>query len=430
MVRCDEVTSIVGRTGGKGLWLILSRNEIVETGSHVKDHWLASPPDDGLIIFLNASDRESFGEDAIATLRRADRGRPQFYLLLARSTPPEIGARVDEEVFSYACSLSVYRSICGFYHHSASFSAYQAAYAVLYQHGAQVEFRCFQFPDPVTALESCSDQSATCEWIIPHKGSIEHLCACLDSVSVAATDQDVASLCFDEEITERHFYVISQFPHFQYFRSHPSGNGPYVSRERLCQASKADYMIFQDSDDVSCFDRRALLLHNMTVRELDWVGCHELRVDEMSEKVIAVRFPYDVMRALDTRLGHPLLFPTSMIRRSALLRAGGFSTHRQFGSDTEFLLRAFIHRLKIGNVDEFLYIRRKRLNSLTTAPESALDSPIRQALDRSWKEAFVAVKSGQLALRDSALQQAHDPDYWRIEIEMMHPTQPAKLRGS
>lgn len=420
MVRNDRATAGTSSAGGQGLWLLLSQREIVDSSAHVKEEWVAWPSNDALLVFLSARDWERFGPAAVTTLREVNHCRPRFDFLLSRESPPELGVRQDDEVESYACSLSVYRLIRGLHRPAANLSAYQAGFAVLNSEVAPVELRCLQFSDPLAEPPRLNEPFPRCEWIIPHRGNIDHLSTCLDSVSIAAAERDIVSVCFDEEITERHAEITRRFPRFQYFRSRPSGYGPYVGRERLCQASRAEYLIFQDSDDVSCVGRREVLLSHLMQRELDWIGGHELRVDEVSEKVLPFRFPIDVSHALSIRAGHPLLFPTSMIRRAALLQAGGFSTHRKFGSDTEFLLRAFVNHLKIGNVDEFLYVRRKRAGSLTTAPETALDSPVRQVLDRTWKNDFAAIKRGELALPGSSLEQAHHPDYCQITIDPMH----------
>jgi hypothetical protein len=57
----------------------------------------------------------------------------------------------------------------------------------------------------------------------------------------------------------------------------------------------------------------------------------------------------------------------------------------------------------IRNVDGFLYIRRKRRGSLTTAPDTHAKSPARLRLEESWCDAFHAVRDGAVALAASAL---------------------------
>jgi hypothetical protein len=92
-----------------------------------------------------------------------------------------------------------------------------------------------------------------------------------------------------------------------------------------------------------------------------------------------VCYPLDVNQALAEKPGHPLLHPSSLVTRDLVMRLGGFATGLKFGGDTEFLLRASLVA-RIVNVPDYCYFRRKHSGSLTTSPDTGLDSPARVEL--------------------------------------------------
>ncbi|MEI9928879.1 MAG: hypothetical protein WDN44_15850 [Sphingomonas sp.] len=112
-------------------------------------------------------------------------------------------------------------------------------------------------------------------------------------------------------------------------------------------------------------------------READIVGCHELRCDELTRTVEAIRFPLDANRALAIAPGAAQLVATTVTRTDCFRRTGGFSTIRTFGADRQFQLRAH-WSARMLNVDEFLYVRRLREGSLTTAAATGMQSQVRK----------------------------------------------------
>jgi hypothetical protein len=59
--------------------------------------------------------------------------------------------------------------------------------------------------------------------------------------------------------------------------------------------------------------------------------------------------------------------------------------------------------MKIRNLDEFVYLRRKHRSALTVAPETGLAQPIRQQLSKVWLRDFEAVKRGEMRIEESSL---------------------------
>jgi hypothetical protein len=136
------------------------------------------------------------------------------------------------------------------------------------------------------------------------------------------------------------------------------------------------------------------------------IGCHELRVDEVRERAIALRFPLDVTAALRHRPSHSLLHATAMISRHGYFKAGGLSTDQIVANDTQFLFRAYFN-LRIRNCDEFLYLRRSHEHALTIHPSTGNQLPLRYELDKLWRADFEAIKQGRGSVDQSSLRPTH-----------------------
>jgi hypothetical protein len=84
------------------------------------------------------------------------------------------------------------------------------------------------------------------------------------------------------------------------------------------------------------------------------------------------------------------------------------------------MLRAFFH-LPLRNVDRFLYIRRDRWESLTNAPETGMNNPLRAARNVAWWSDFEAVKAGRLRLENSTLIAVHGCSEWKLRpLQLVH----------
>jgi hypothetical protein len=178
--------------------------------------------------------------------------------------------------------------------------------------------------------------------------------------------------------------AVAPFPEVTLLAS-PTRVGPYRLVQQVIEDTDYDYYLFQDADDWSSCDRLARLLTTAQLTGADLVGTQEIRFESTTQDWYPVHYPLDVNQALAAKPGHPLLHPSSLVRRSLVMRLGGFATGLCFGGDTEFLLRAAIVG-RIVNLPEYGYFRQKRPHSLTTAPDTGLDSPARQALLQTLKQ--------------------------------------------
>jgi len=251
--------------------------------------------------------------------------------------------------------------------------------------------------------------------VIPHQGDLNHLKSCLHHINQNISCSKNINIYFDEIISKKHIEIINSFNYFNFYKISPTNQGPYVSRNHSALNNQRDYLIFQDSDDIPTRDRYYEISQEIKEQpHIDLFGCHELRFDEIDEKVKIIRFPIDVNKALDIKASHPLFHPTSTIKNSAFKRTGYFSTNRRFGADTQYLLRAYFY-LSIKNINKFLYIRRRRKNSLTTSEKTKLKSPIRIELDRIWKSDFDSIKNKKMLISQSSIKEEITKVNYKIE---------------
>lgn len=256
-------------------------------------------------------------------------------------------------------------------------------------------------PEPPAAT---GGDDAGAEVIISHRGSSAHLRACLRSLRRQTAPVRIM-LGYDQEAA-----IETPEKDLSIYQVRPGPAGPYVLRQHFGLTSTSDYLAFQDSDDVSLPTRIRTLVSHLRSTGHDAAGCHELRLDELLQQVIARRFPLDVNRAHARGPGHAQFFPTVAISAAAFRSTGGLSSHLVFGCDLQFHLRASF-TLRMSNVDAFLYVRRRRENSLTTALATGLSSPLRNAHRDAWMADFERVRSNALNLEETSLrlQTAVDP---------------------
>lgn len=213
--------------------------------------------------------------------------------------------------------------------------------------------------------------------------------------------------------------IVAEFPSVTLLTA-PATVGPYRLVQQVIQATAYDYYLFQDADDWSFADRLAQLLATAEQTQADLIGTQELRWESAPGHLIPVHYPLDVNLALAEKPGHPLLHPTSLVRRQLVMQVGGFATGLRFGGDTEFLLRAtWVGR--ILNLPTYGYLRQKRPQSLTTDPHTGLDSPARRALLQALKHRFYE--------NHAAHHQGHPPDLTPLsqapDIPLQHHSGPA-----
>jgi hypothetical protein len=247
--------------------------------------------------------------------------------------------------------------------------------------------------------------------IMAHRGPKQFLISALRfAASAAGNSRVTVRVGLDVEDVNEYRNLAEIFPAAEFYGVEDPPVGPYVIRQNLIDRSSEHFIVFHDSDDISTNDRIARQAVESLEEDVEVVGSHELRVDELTGRVEVYRFPLDASAALalpgsteqNDRANEPLLHPTATIVRSGFVRAGGFSTDRKIANDTQFMLRAYFS-LRMRNVDSFLYIRRRHGAALTVAKQTALGTPLRHFLGSTWGADFEAVKSGKARLEETSL---------------------------
>jgi hypothetical protein len=231
--------------------------------------------------------------------------------------------------------------------------------------------------DGATADDPVLGPASSVLAVIPHLRCERWLEECLASLRCQARPPDAVVVVDDGSLRPPR-EIVARFPEVTLLRCRETV-GPYRLVQAVVEATAYDAYLFQDADDWSTRERLEVLLAEAARTGAELIGSQELRVLAGRDAILPVLYPLDVNAALAESLGHPLLHPTSLISRRLLRAVGGFATSLRFGGDTELLLRA-VHRGRAVNVPEFCYFRRHRPGSLTTAPETGLDSEARRSL--------------------------------------------------
>jgi len=321
-------------------------------------------------------------------------------VLTNRKEPPLDSVRAGEFVYSFSCRMVNFKKIVSLYPKSEFVNKnllFELLDRVFDDHSVFKKIFVRQIPIENSPKISISD----CDVVIPHRGDenlLRNALSFLDALKNLKIHVGI-----DQDITEVLSQIRKNYAHMSFYHFFPNPVGPYVIRNYLINQSTEKLIFYQDSDDIPCADRFEKIAYHMTQTACQLCGSHELRLDYFDRTVRAFRFPVNVYAALAKEPGHPLLHPTSAITRDAFYLCGRLSEERIFGNDTKFLLHSFFFLRDIRNVDEFLYIRRRRPGSLTTAPETMIGSPLRRNLLHSWNEDFVWVKAGLLSLENSSL---------------------------
>lgn len=362
---------------------------------------LAQRPEDAVFV-LNENLRAAFNE-SLACLWPEFTGKESTLIILLPHRPaPKIDPHVGKPVSSFLCSVDLFRQYLALQIDCSPQALCFALLEAIANNVLTVD-RLLVRSLPHTRVPAAPPNPPPIAVLIPHRGDPRHLEAALQYLYRAGPERlkirvglDVVDAPAYEDLAARH-------PASEFFRFHPVPVGPYVIRQALAELSCEPWLSLQDSDDLSCYDRFASLLRAMCASGCGITGSQELCLDEMRKIVFPVRYPLDPSATLAERPSHALLHASLLARRGVFFESGGLSTHYIIANDTQFLLRLFF-TTEIRNVDEFLYIRRRHAASLTNAPETVHDNPLRRRLSAEWCADFDAIKRGQLKLEDSSLR--------------------------
>jgi hypothetical protein len=340
-------------------------------------------------------------------------GESAFIALVPRQPAPRIDAFYCDPISSFLCSSEIMARLVELGIDCWAKTLCFAALRAIAEGSIEVDrllVRQIPFRQP---REHGRDDAAKA-LLLPHRGDPAYLRTALQYIEKSAGNSLTVRVGLDIEDRADYAAFPDDHPRVEFFDFSPAPVGPYVIRQELAERSPEPLLTLQDSDDLSCYDRFSALGDALAETGDGVVGSQELCLDEIRGLVQPVRYPLDGSAALAICANHALLHATLMTHRSAFFNAGGLSTNLIIASDTQFLLRAYFSG-SIRNVDEFLYIRRRHAASLTNAPETIYDNPLRRRLSGEWTDDFNAIKRGDLKMENSSLRPMRRTDPWTVE---------------
>jgi len=222
--------------------------------------------------------------------------------------------------------------------------------------------------------------------VIPHYRCEEWLDDCLASLVTQTRPLD-GIVVIDDASDDPPLGIVQRYPAVTLL--HAVRNvGPYRLVQQVIEETDYDAYLFQDADDWSAPERLDLLLRGAERCGAELIGTQEIRVFCDEPEVVPIPWPLDVHAQFEEKpTAFPLLHPTSLVSRDLVVTLGGFASGLRFSGDAEFLRRArFVSH--VANIPEYVYYRRIREGSLTTAPATNLQSPERKrVMEMLWERA-------------------------------------------
>jgi hypothetical protein len=330
-----------------------------------------------------------------------DRG-DRLVIFVPPAPPPGETARVEPATRSFLASREIFHK-ARLVEYAPPEWCFQVLKWAIAGPGRAAEVEVIHKPTPIPVARPIG----TCDAVLSHRGPERYLRACVESL-LRQSHPTRVTVGLDQKYDCRRLVgEMLNNPAVDIFQVGPSPLGPFVALHVLSRLSRADFIARHDSDDISLRRRIETLVAAAESTGAGMVGSHELQLHEILREVYPVRYPLDVsaeLRAAGVR--HQALLPTMITRKAIVDRVGGFSTNRIFGHDVAFWLTASLHA-KILNVDEFLYLRRRRASSLTMRSDIGDYSAIRTIYREQRRQHFKEVAAGRMRLEDSCLAVRH-----------------------
>jgi len=234
-------------------------------------------------------------------------------------------------------------------------------------------------PDPrPTGLRAPLHRESSVLALIPHFECEQYLDDCLAALTAQSRPLD-GIVVIDDVSTTPPIDIVRRYPGVTLLVAEEN-SGPYRLVQQVINDTDYDAYLFQDADDWSAPDRLERLLEHAEATRADMIGSQEVRIFCDEPETVPIQWPLDGNAPFAERpTAFPLLHPTTLVSRRAMMAAGGYSMGLRFGGDAEFLRRVH-HVARCVNLPGYGYYRRVRQGSLTTAPATAIGTPARKQL--------------------------------------------------
>lgn len=330
--------------------------------------------------------------DCAIARHRMPNSLPERITLLVAPAPPPTGPRVrGPEIFTFIATPGVTRSLIRtaappekwcYLAMSAALRTPEMTVDIQVVHRANEPPR----PTPVPGRT---------EAILSHRGPERFVRLAVESLRRQTDPVDISLVLDQKYPCPRLLDDAADIASVRIWQVEPHPVGPYVGFQIVGWQSNAKFLLRQDTDDLALQDRVLHLKAASAAMDAGMVGSHDINVDQLEETVRPVRYPLDVRDALEKHqtIEHQIMPRNAICTRDAFELVGGYSTTRLFGHGVEFWLRAAL-KSRVFNVDEFLYVRRRHSNSLTTNRLVGIGTPARTGIQSARATALQAIRSG------------------------------------
>jgi glycosyltransferase involved in cell wall biosynthesis len=202
---------------------------------------------------------------------------------------------------------------------------------------------------------------------------------------LAQTFQDLELILIDDASTDATWEVLQGMhdPRIRVFR-HDTNQGGSATRNTGIEAARADWIAFQDSDDLWLPEKLERQMAQLTAPGANYVAAYcGMLVDSMDDNTTPARYvPNPAITPREGEILGSLLrqsfisTQTLVARRDLLLRIGGFDPLMPALQDWELMLR-LAPMGPVALVDEPLVQQRFSENSITRSAESRLKARLR-----------------------------------------------------
>lgn len=202
--------------------------------------------------------------------------------------------------------------------------------------------------------------------LMPVYNTAAYLSAALDSIA-KQTFVDFELLIVDDGSTDGSTELLKA-----YVKTEPrlrlvmrENKGLIATRNELLHSARGALVAWMDSDDISAPDRLEKQVVMFDVHpNLVCLGGYAQCIDPDGEWLNVETYPMmheDII--LEQQRGGAMRFPTTMMRRDAALRAGGFREPFRIGEDFDLFLR-LSESGQMANLSDVIYFYRQHLSSV------------------------------------------------------------------
>lgn len=191
--------------------------------------------------------------------------------------------------------------------------------------------------------------------------------------------QDFELIIIDDGSTDNSRKIIEQYTQsdarIAFIQQKNSGIS--VTRNKLVSLANAEIIAWMDADDIShpsrLRDQYDFLQQN---KEFVAIGTSTIMIDKDGDEIFEWKMPLEHEQIDNLHLagkGGAIIFPSSMMKKEAVLNAGGFDEKLTGAEDLCLFLR-LAEMGKLANLEQYLFFYRQHIDSICHSNRSDISS--------------------------------------------------------